>query len=41
MSLVKNNLDAWAIYAGVPCKFIRARSKKLLKLEAEFIENKK
>ena len=38
MSLVNKSLDEWGIYAGVPCKYKKARSKKLLELEKEFIE---
>lgn len=37
MSLVNKSLDAWGIYAGIPCKYIKYRSKKLLELEKEFI----
>lgn len=32
MSLVKSNLDPWGIYAGVPCRFIKERSKKMLEM---------
>ncbi|WP_242840798.1 acyltransferase [Butyrivibrio proteoclasticus] len=35
MSLVKNTLTAWGIYAGIPCKYIKERTKKLLDLEKE------
>ena len=38
MSLVKNSLSAWGIYAGIPCKFIKPRSKRLLKYEPLFLE---
>ncbi len=31
MSLVKTKLDPWAIYAGIPCKKIKERTKKLLR----------
>jgi galactoside O-acetyltransferase len=31
MSLVKKNLDEWGIYAGNPLKYIKSRSKNLLK----------
>lgn len=31
MSLVRSNLDAWGIYAGIPAKYIKARSKGLLR----------
>lgn len=32
MSLVNNNIPEWTIYAGVPAKFLKIRSKQLLKL---------
>ena len=32
-SLVSRDLEPWTIYGGVPCKPIKARSKKLLDLE--------
>ena len=31
-SLVRKSLAPWGIYAGVPCKFIKIRNKKLLEL---------
>ena len=36
MSLVAKSLDDWKIYAGIPCKEIKERSKQLLDLEKEF-----
>lgn len=30
MSLVNKPLDSWKVYAGIPCKFIRTRSRKML-----------
>ena len=33
LSLVDRNLDEWTIYSGNPIKYIRPRSKELLKLE--------
>lgn len=34
LSLVKNNLDAWCLYAGIPAKKIKERNKKqILSLE--------
>ena len=33
MSLVKNNLDPWTIYAGVPAKQIKERKRNILELE--------
>ncbi|MBQ0054851.1 MAG: acyltransferase [Synergistaceae bacterium] len=35
MSLVNKNLDAWGIYAGVPCRYIKPREKKLLEFEKQ------
>lgn len=37
MSLVNKSLDAWEIYAGIPCKKIKERSRKLLDLEKEYL----
>jgi len=36
MSLVLEPIDSWGVYAGVPVKRIRARSKNLLRLESDF-----
>ena len=36
MSLVTKNMPPWHICAGIPCKVIKARSRKVLELEAEF-----
>jgi acetyltransferase-like isoleucine patch superfamily enzyme len=30
MSLVKQNLEAWSIYAGIPARKIKERENKLL-----------
>lgn len=30
-SLVKNNLNSWGIYAGIPAKFLKERSKNLIR----------
>jgi len=38
MSLVNKNLEAWKIYAGVPVRFIKARSKNILKLHKTLVE---
>ena len=38
MSLINRSLDAWGIYAGIPCRYLKARSKKLLELEKDFIK---
>lgn len=40
MSLVKNDCDPWGIYAGVPCRLIKPRSKKLLEFESVLMLNK-
>lgn len=37
MSFINKSLDTWGIYAGIPCKFIKQRSKKLLELEAQYL----
>lgn len=39
LSLVKVPLHGWAIYAGVPARFIRARSRRALYLAAELEAN--
>lgn len=31
-SMVRKSLEPWGIYAGVPCKFMKARNRKLLEL---------
>jgi dTDP-4-amino-4,6-dideoxy-D-glucose acyltransferase len=33
LSLVKQSLDPWKIYAGVPCRMIKKRKKNILDLE--------
>jgi acetyltransferase-like isoleucine patch superfamily enzyme len=41
LSLVKNNLEAWGLYAGIPAKRIKNRNKdKILSLEKEFWRKK-
>lgn len=40
MSLVKEDLKAWGVYVGIPAKRIKDRSKEILKLEQEFLEEK-
>lgn len=32
MSMVRNSLSSWGIYAGVPAKFLKERSRNVLKL---------
>lgn len=34
MSLITKNLSAWSIYAGIPAKYLKSRSKYLSKLSA-------
>ena len=36
MSLVNRSIGGWEIYAGVPCKRIRKRSKKMLEIKERF-----
>lgn len=38
MSLVNKSLKEWGIYAGIPCEWKKARSKELLQLEEELLE---
>jgi acetyltransferase-like isoleucine patch superfamily enzyme len=38
LSLVTKSLDPWGIYFGSPVKRLRARSRKLLELEAELLQ---
>lgn len=37
MSLLKNNTESFSIYTGIPAFKVKNRSKKLLKLEKEFL----
>ncbi|MFA6119437.1 MAG: acyltransferase [Parachlamydiales bacterium] len=37
LSLVKDNLDPWGVYGGVPVKRLKDREKKLLKYEEKLI----
>ncbi|MDR5907493.1 acyltransferase [Franzmannia qiaohouensis] len=37
-ALLLKSTDAWGIYAGVPASRIKERSKKILELEAKFLE---
>lgn len=41
MSLVNQSLDAWGIYAGIPCHRLKERSRELLKLEKEWADHLK
>ncbi len=40
MSLVNESLPDWGIYAGIPCKWKKERSKKLLELEKKLLEDR-
>lgn len=35
MSLVNRSLEPWGIYAGIPCRRLKDRSKEMLRLEKE------
>ena len=35
MSLINKSLPAWGIYAGIPARLLRPRSRKLLELSRE------
>ncbi|QRZ33793.1 acyltransferase [Lactococcus lactis] len=37
LSLVKNSLKPWGIYAGSPVKKVKSRSKKIIELETKFL----
>ena len=39
MSLVNENTEGWAIYAGIPCRKIRDREKTILEIEKESLES--
>ncbi|MCM1083262.1 MAG: acyltransferase [Clostridium sp.] len=41
MSLVNKSIEAWGIYAGIPCKRMKERKKDLLALEKEFLKEEK
>jgi len=42
LSLVKNNLEEWLLYAGIPAKKIKKRNKQMIiKLEKQFYEESK
>lgn len=40
LSLVKSPASEWSIWAGVPARFIRARSRRALELQAAFEDDK-
>jgi galactoside O-acetyltransferase len=37
MSLVRENLDPWIIYCGIPCRAVKARRKGILELEKKLL----
>jgi galactoside O-acetyltransferase len=37
MSLINKSLDDWKVYVGIPCHYVKDRSKSLLRLEKEFL----
>lgn len=39
MSLIRKSTEAWSIYAGIPAKKIKDRSRGLLELEKEFLKD--
>lgn len=41
MSMVGKSLEPWGVYAGVPAKRLKERSKRLLELEAELREEER
>ena len=41
MSLVNKSLDPWSVYVGTPARKMKNRSKKLLEMEKQFLDEKK
>ncbi|MEC2916036.1 acyltransferase, partial [Bacillus cereus] len=39
MSMVKESLDDWYMYVGVPVRKIKARKKNIVELENEFLKS--
>ena len=39
MSLINKSLEPWGMYVGIPCKRLKARSRKLLELEHSMMQN--
>lgn len=39
LSLVNKSIDSWGIYCGIPVKKLKKRSKNLLNLEKQFMNN--
>lgn len=40
LSLVRENCQAFCVYGGVPARFLKTRSRKLLELEKEFLASR-
>lgn len=38
MSLVSKSLEPWGIYAGIPCRRLKDRSKRVLELESQLLK---
>jgi galactoside O-acetyltransferase len=38
LSLVTQHLEAWKIYAGIPCKYVKDRKRDLLKLAEKHVQ---
>lgn len=38
MSLVKKDVEPWTIAAGIPARYVKPRSRKLLELEEQFLQ---
>ena len=41
MTLIIKDLDEWGVYTGIPAKRLRDRKKDLIKLENNFLSEKK
>lgn len=39
MSLVIRDLEAWKMYVGIPCKYLKERSRRLLSQKEEYLIN--
>ncbi len=38
MSLINKSLSSWGMYAGIPCRKIRDRSRNIMNLEQKFVD---
>ena len=38
MSLINKSLSSWGMYAGIPCRKIRYRSRNIMNLEQKFVD---